>query len=66
MEPHFWNEKTCTTRYTKSLMHDNINKFCLLDSDKDMYQISSFYSVPKLKYRPTTLITNTEYKFTQA
>ena len=22
---------------TKSLKHDNINKFCLIDSDKDMY-----------------------------
>ena len=54
---------------TKLLKHDNINKFFLLDSDKDMYQISSSYNVLKLRYRPTTLNTKTfaaGYKITQA
>ena len=65
IDPHFENKKL-ELYATKLLKHDNINKFCLLESDKNTYQISSPYSVSKLRYRQTTLITITGYKITQA
>ena len=38
-------------QFIKSLEHDNINKCCLLVLDECVFQISSSYSVLKLRYR---------------